>query len=40
MQVMTWSKPKPESVKEFKVPGVFWKADERDESSKVKHEIM
>jgi inorganic pyrophosphatase len=40
MQVMTWSKPKPESVKEFKVPGVFWKADERDESSKVQHEIM
>ena len=28
---MTWGKPKPESVKEFKVPGIIWKAHERDE---------
>jgi hypothetical protein len=38
-QMLTWGKPKPESVKEFKVPGVFWKAHERDESSKDKTPI-
>ena len=39
VQIMTWGKPKPESVKEFKVPGIIWKAHERDESSKDKMPI-
>jgi hypothetical protein len=37
---MTWKKPKPESVKEFKVPAVIWKADERDEKSQDKSPIF
>lgn len=36
LQILTWGKPKPESVKDFKVPGIFWKAHERDESANSK----
>jgi hypothetical protein len=32
-QILTWGKPKPESVKDFKAPGIFWKAHEKDETT-------
>lgn len=31
VQIMTWKPPKPESVKDFKAPGVLWKAHDSDQ---------